>query len=263
MFTLGVEHEPLVRKIGFFDPTQSYHDDRIVKGIVEGLMLKRAACTLYLVQETDTLGKDSELATTLAQGKPVIAYVPNATELKPEVLVEDLVSAAGDDLAALDDEHPEYKRLVSRFEQLLFQQAFRSAWTELRLEEGISSARDFDAAVDRFTRELAALYDQRANTLLQLHPLGLQIHLDSGVANGILVARTANECRELILDVLTRDMTFEIHAKETATSAAQPDLEAPIEWDRYLIEQRTGSVYRVSVADQLISNAFWNWYLEQ
>ena len=32
--------------------------------------------TIYLVGESDTLGKDSELASTLAQGKPVIAFVP-------------------------------------------------------------------------------------------------------------------------------------------------------------------------------------------
>ena len=60
----------------FFDPTQSYCPGRIDKGLIEGLMLKRAKCTVYLAQETDTLGKDSELASTLAQGKPVIAYVP-------------------------------------------------------------------------------------------------------------------------------------------------------------------------------------------
>ncbi|MCI0457910.1 MAG: hypothetical protein L0Z62_13165 [Gemmataceae bacterium] len=31
---------------------------------------------MYSVQDTDMLGKHSELAATLAQGKPVIAYVP-------------------------------------------------------------------------------------------------------------------------------------------------------------------------------------------
>jgi hypothetical protein len=50
-------------------PTQAYCSDRIDKGIAEALMLKRAQCTIYLAQESDTLGKDSELASTLAQGK--------------------------------------------------------------------------------------------------------------------------------------------------------------------------------------------------
>src|SRR5205085_11019375 len=64
-------------KLRYFDPTQSDCTSRIDKGLVEALMLKRASCTVYLVQESDTLGKDSELASTLAQGKPVIAFVPS------------------------------------------------------------------------------------------------------------------------------------------------------------------------------------------
>ena len=64
-------------KLRYFDPTQSHLDFRIDKGLIEGLMLKRAACTVYMVQETDTFGKDSELASTLAQGKPVIAFIPH------------------------------------------------------------------------------------------------------------------------------------------------------------------------------------------
>ena len=67
-------------KLRWFDPTQAYCSDRIDKGLAEALMLKRAKCTLYLAQESDTLGKDSELASTLAQGKPVIAYVPSHSE---------------------------------------------------------------------------------------------------------------------------------------------------------------------------------------
>src|SRR5205807_9604853 len=69
---------PTIRdlKLRWFDPTQAYCVERIDKGLAEALMLKRAKCTVYLVQETDTLGKDSELASTLAQGKPVIAFVP-------------------------------------------------------------------------------------------------------------------------------------------------------------------------------------------
>jgi hypothetical protein len=52
--------------VRYFDPTQAYTDNRINKGLVEALMLKRARCTVYSVQDTDTLGKDSELASKLA-----------------------------------------------------------------------------------------------------------------------------------------------------------------------------------------------------
>lgn len=74
----------------WFDPTLAYCPDRIDKGLSEALMLKRARCTLYLAQESDTLGKDSELASTLAQGKPVIAYVPSPSEVDVRKSVHDL-----------------------------------------------------------------------------------------------------------------------------------------------------------------------------
>ena len=40
-------------------------------------MLQRATVTIYSAGAEDTLGKDSELAATLAQGKAVIVYVPS------------------------------------------------------------------------------------------------------------------------------------------------------------------------------------------
>ena len=69
-------------KLRYFDPTQSQCAYRIDKGLVEALMLKRSRCTVYMVQESDTMGKDSELASTLAQGKPVIAYVPRIEDVE-------------------------------------------------------------------------------------------------------------------------------------------------------------------------------------
>ena len=77
-FVNGLMADPRLAALNLrhFDPTQAFTRDRVDKGLVESLMLKRAKCTVYSVQDTDTLGKDSELAATLAQGKPVIAYVP-------------------------------------------------------------------------------------------------------------------------------------------------------------------------------------------
>lgn len=63
-------------KLRHFNPTQSWIDDRIAKGLVEALMLKRASVTIYMAQKTDTFGKDSEASVALGQGKPVIVYVP-------------------------------------------------------------------------------------------------------------------------------------------------------------------------------------------
>lgn len=60
----------------YFDPTLCYCDSRIDKGIIECLLVRTAKVTIYCAQEGDTFGKDSELAATLCQGKPVIVYVP-------------------------------------------------------------------------------------------------------------------------------------------------------------------------------------------
>lgn len=73
-------------KLRYFNPTQSWIDDRVAKGLVEALMLRRAAITIYMAQKEDTFGKDSEASVSLGQGKPVIVYVPKL--LIPQVRVD-------------------------------------------------------------------------------------------------------------------------------------------------------------------------------
>jgi transcriptional regulator with XRE-family HTH domain len=63
-------------KLRYFNPTQSWIEDRVAKGLVEALMLKRAAFAIYMAQKDDSFGKDSEASVALGQGKPVIVYVP-------------------------------------------------------------------------------------------------------------------------------------------------------------------------------------------
>jgi transcriptional regulator with XRE-family HTH domain len=63
-------------KLRYFNPTQSWIEDRVAKGLVEALMLKRADICIYMAQKEDTFGKDSEASVTLGHGKPVIVYVP-------------------------------------------------------------------------------------------------------------------------------------------------------------------------------------------
>jgi transcriptional regulator with XRE-family HTH domain len=71
------EHEDIrPLKLRYFNPTQSWIEDRIAKGLVEALMLKRADYCIYMAQKEDTFGKDSEASVSLGQGKPVIVFVP-------------------------------------------------------------------------------------------------------------------------------------------------------------------------------------------
>lgn len=70
-------HESLrLLRLRYFNPTQSWISDRVAKGLVEALMLKRTSFTIYMAQKTDTFGKDSEASVSLGQGKPVLVYVP-------------------------------------------------------------------------------------------------------------------------------------------------------------------------------------------
>lgn len=64
----------------YFDPTLCFCDSRIDKGIIECLLVRTAKVTIYCAQDGDTFGKDSELAATLCQGKPVIVYVPEGDD---------------------------------------------------------------------------------------------------------------------------------------------------------------------------------------
>ena len=44
-------------KLRFFNPTQSWIDDRVAKGLVEALMLRRASMTIYMAQKDEHSGK--------------------------------------------------------------------------------------------------------------------------------------------------------------------------------------------------------------
>lgn len=63
--------------IRYFDPTLSaaqHHED---KGLIECLMVKTAKMLLYFAQHKESLGKVSEYAMALTQGKPVIVLCPD------------------------------------------------------------------------------------------------------------------------------------------------------------------------------------------
>ena len=91
-------------KLRYFNPTQSWIEDRIAKGLVEALMLKRAAVTIYMAQKSDTFGKDSEASVALGQGKPVIVYVPKLAIGEPSIDAEVLYRTGRSDLVRMAEE---------------------------------------------------------------------------------------------------------------------------------------------------------------
>lgn len=245
-------------KARYFDPTQSYDKNRINKGLIESLMLKRAACTVYSVQDTDTLGKDSELAATLAQGKPVIAYAPTINvedktsryfEERPANLKSRLQFVLYADERNLKPEETSYLlNFLPRLEEFENQMLWKSITDEAAMKRFQQDHRD---ELTRFCQILAAseerIYTKREQTLRKDHPLAIQVHLDSGVANGVLLVREIQTCADLLLRVLTNTMEFDVED--------EPEIECWI-----LKETLSKSIYRVVTRDPKLTNCFWNFY---
>ena len=224
-------------RLRYFDPTQAYCPNRVDKGLAEALMLRRAACTIYLIQETDTLGKDSELASTLAQGKPVIAFIPELTEALFEAHLRNVALSEPD---------------VTEAELLLSQlRVFNPSapWVEGCVRGWCENPEDapIEALRERLCQSMRGQYDRRAKILRDDHPLGIQVNLATGVANGVLVVRTIDDCAELVRRILTGTLEFDI-----------------VEEDDYLALQERVSkcIFRVVTKDLMLTNSFWNHYVD-
>lgn len=246
----------------YFDPTQSMCGNSREKGLIEGLMLKRAFCTIYLAQESDTMGKDSELAATLAQSKPVIAYVPRydsneyskrikrypLSYFKKRLLILDAEEVFEDQncIRRIEKINANFGKAIDdflvRFNEYRSEQPF-TLWTE--------KEEKFKKDCDVFPQICKILavgecynFDRRADLLKGIHPLSMQVDLQSGVANGVLVVRSPEECVDLLHRILTNQMEFKIrHKKEGYT---------------ILEEMITQSPFRVVVDNQRLTNSFWN-----
>jgi len=224
-------------QLRYFDPTQAYCANRVDKGLAEALMLRRADCTIYLIQETDTLGKDSELASTLAQGKPVIAFIPAVTE----ALFEDHLK----NVALSEPAMTEAELLLSQLQ--VFDPS--APWVEGCVRGWCENPQDapIEALRERLCQSMRSQYDRRAKILRDDHPLGIQVNLATGVANGVLVVRTIDDCAELVRRILTSTLEFDI-----------------VEEDDYLAmsERVSGCIFRVVTKDPMLTNSFWNHYVD-
>jgi hypothetical protein len=172
------KHPELVKlNLRYFDPTVAYFENRITKGMLEALMLKRAKLTLYVAGEEDTFGKDSECAATLVQGKPVVVYIEKDDKNRKEKL------------------------------------------------------------------------DKRARLFRDIHPLGLQVCHQTGVANGVIVVRNPQDCRHVIKGLLLHNL--------------QMQLDKMADVGFVLREEKTRSILRVAVDDALLVRSFQNFYVKE
>jgi hypothetical protein len=271
---------PVLTHVDYFDPTQSCLKSPVDKGLVEGLMLNRVHATLYMTQESDTLGKDSELASTLAQGKPVIAYVPRVVhadrhrknwrltaEEEATVTVwsqkfssrpimffhRRLNSLLGSGVIPSNEFHnlcaanglPDVGKLMDDF--FVVVREFNPLFSMIDDEHSDFKRRHpwFDAFVRMFVFAEAVNFDKRAGVLREYHPLGLQIEVATGTANRVLVVRSPQDCERLLEAMLLNDAEFTI-VKES--------------WGTALVEQISGCRFRVVTFNPVLTAAFWNFF---
>ncbi len=224
--------EPLTDlKLRVYDPTLSFEDGRATKGLQEALMLLRCRCCVYCLQQSDSFGKDSELASVLAQGKPVVIYAPDEQSLETEFAeLPELCKKAGLDLRSILED--KLKRIGK----------------DKNLLQDLS-----DAEVLEFVlKQELERYDNRVTSLREMHPLALQVNIQTGVANGVLIARSVEECARLTYQIMLREMRFRIAFVDSDEPAGTLGL----------YERTTDSLFRISTGDELLTNTFWNFHAE-
>jgi hypothetical protein len=86
-------------------------------------------------------------------------------------------------------------------------------------------------------------YNRKAWILKESHPLAMQVDLESGVANGLLIVRSSEQCSELLRRILTNNLKFTIENQG----------------DYWLLKEKiSDSAFRVITKDEKLTNSFWN-----
>ena len=251
----------------YFDPTQSYVPDRIQKGLIECLMIKRARVIVYNAQERDTFGKDAEAAVALAQGKPVVVYVarlfPKVPRMADLYRVVDSATRTDKDslLGALargkfidnEDEGtlgaPE-KSILDCIEFAVTKVVNESLKEdEAHIVEAELVRHGYEPPKGATPRklieeasDLAKSLEQRAFTFRDIHPLSLQTSPSDGVARGVIVTRSIDETAMVLRGLLVGGMEYEI-------------VDGDVRWS--LLEKGTRSTIRVVSKDAILTTAFW------
>lgn len=245
----------------YFDPTQSFHENNRAKGLIEGLMLKRATCTIYAAQEKDSFGKDSELAATLAQGKPVIVFIPKVS-IDDSKFMKHLESLP---LRILIDRAESFRIGFDKKDWDFIDKLIKEISGGLEKnnsDETIKAqiSNKIDKSINIISNAASKFYDYRANLIKYIHPLSFQVNLRTGVANGVLVVRTHKECSDILHDILTNRMEFDIVNPGEPYEGISDDKIDTLNY--LLVEKKTKCAFRIVTKDELLTNSFWNFYLK-
>lgn len=117
-------------------------------------------------------------------------------------------------------------------------------------QEGDTFGKDSELAATLVQGKPAIVYvpnkpelDKRAKIFKEFHPLGLQIGVYDGVARGVIVVRSPEECAQVLFNTLTNNL-------RTLISNEQHGI--------VLREEITNSVVRVMSGWGLLDSSFWN-----
>lgn len=271
-----------VLKLRHFNPTQSWIDDRIAKGLVEALMLKRASVTVYMAQKTDTFGKDSEASVALGQGKPVIVYVPRLSFPDGSHDTESLFKKSRPELLAmLQNDDKEFvdesvdqqaifgyvlTGLLTNLDDNTIGQIAGTHWADFDLYEEQNRIPELNRSTYREWLDACKLGEYSKVAIDAFR----DAVISALVANAIIFERRAKLFREIhplalqvilstgvlngILVVRTVDQCATILAQLIKNDLS---LEFIKDDNNYrLIEQQTGSTVRVISRNRLLLNAF-------
>jgi transcriptional regulator with XRE-family HTH domain len=283
-FVKGLFSHASVRplKLRYFNPTQSWIEDRIAKGLVEALMLRRSSLTVYMAQKSDTFGKDSEASVALGQGKPVIVYVPKLYLSETFDLEQLYYTPRSDLLAALRKEVPKGEEFV---DETVDEEAIVGRIATQRLERlsdeqltmiVMESWADFDLYGEAnrfqgFEREYRSWLDDVATGGNPPIPSEIRTALIGAlVATGLRMegrAKIFKEVHPLALQViLSTGVLNGILVVRTPDQCAivmaallSNNLSTRLEKDEQnyrVVEQETGSTIRVISRHELLRNAF-------
>jgi hypothetical protein len=112
-----------------------------------------------------------------------------------------------------------------------------------------SYGKDAEAAMALSLRKPVVFYcneEQRGRFYREVHPLSRLIEFETGIAVGAMVTDSLNEVSELLHRIFENKMEYRLeHTKKGYLK---------------LKETLTGSVVRLQISDQMLSETFWNHY---
>jgi transcriptional regulator with XRE-family HTH domain len=280
-------------KLRYFNPTQSWIEDRVAKGLVEALMLKRANICIYMAQKEDTFGKDSEASVSLGQGKPVIVYVPRLYHENGQIDTErfgimlkkdlmDLISKLDKTAYEEVDDEDDHEALHSILLHLLFDklsnihfiEIIRNHWADFDLYGEINKRFGNEHEIQKM--EIRKWLDTAIKDLKEEIPTDSvrEALTQTLIADALKYERRAKIFREIhplaLQVILSTGVLNGILVVRSVSSCAnllqdlvenKLDLELKIDENNYrLIERKTKSTIRVISRHKLISNAFLTFY---